>query len=353
MNSSIISLHQSTKLFFISIFIILISFITPCLLLAQDFDPTIISSSTEKKIETTDKNNQVYDKEDEEQGDSNIGFIHQYVSHGVLGAADRVDGFFGDNRAITDTNKTRIRLRLDLDFEQDESIDLSPNVFANISLPGTQKKLRLFINGDEGDDDAVESDINNNEDNGSLFLRYFFLDTKYGSIAADTGLRFRSIGVEWFGGLRARSYWTIGEWGFRLTDRFRWYTERKFTNLTQLDMERVVVKEKSFFRATTKGRWFQEKEGYYFEQRFTFFRKLNDKTGIAPELKILAETKLDDFIDEIRVRLRIRRNVGWKWLFFEVAPGVVWKEENDFKTNYAIRFRVDAYFGNLSKIKFF
>ena len=63
--------------------------------------------------------------------------------------------------------------------------------------------------------------------------------------------------------------------------------------------------------------------------------------------------RTSDFIDETRIRLRIRRNVKWKWLFFEFAPGLVWKEKNDFETNYSVRFRVDAYFGNLSNIKLF
>ena len=345
---SIISDGLYTKVIYISFLFIICLLILTSVLIAQETDSTVVSSDiNDNKSESQGKN------DNEEHGDNTVGFIHKYVSHGVLGAADRVDGFFGDNRAITDTNKTRIRLRLDLDFEQDESYDLSPNVFANISLPGTQKKLRLFINGDEGDDDAVESDINNNEDNGSFFLRYYFLNTKYTRLATDTGLRFRSFGVEWFGGLRSRSYFQLDEWGLRLTNKFRWYTNRKFTNVTQFDIERVVIEGKSFFRATTKGRWFERKPGYYLEQRFTLFHKINEKTGVAPEWRTLAQTNINEFIQETRVRLRIRRNVGWKWLFFEVAPGLVWKEENDFDTNYAIRFRVDAYFGNLSKIKLF
>lgn len=335
------------RVFFIPNFFFISLLIFPCFLLAQNSDPTVIPSDIK------DEQPESQEKIDIEDTSSTVGSLHTFVSSNVLQTAERADIFFGDNRSITDSNRTRIRLRLDLDFEQDESIDLSPNVLANISLPGTQERLQFFINGDEGDDDAIESDIDNNEDSGSLFLRYFFLDSEYLSVALDTGLRFSSSGVEWFGGLRGRSYWTIGPWGFRLTDKIRWYTERKFTNFTRLDVERIVVEGKSFFRSTTRGRWFQERSGYYLEQKFTYFHKLNEKTGIAPEWRTLAETRLEDFIDETRIRLRIRRNVKWKWLFFEFAPGLVWKEENDFETNYSVRFRVDAYFGNLSRIKLF
>ena len=279
--------------------------------------------------------------------------IHGLFSKGVLGTANRFDSFFGDNRSITESNKTRIRVRFDFDLEQGDGFSFTPNFRANISLPKTKEKLSLFINGDEGDEDQIESDIENNEESGTFFLRYYFFRNPYGSLATDTGLRFRSFGVEWFGGLRGRIYRTYGPWGMRLTNRLRWFTERKWTNETRFDLERVVINHKTFFRASTFGRWFQKMEGYFLEQQFILFHKLTDKTGIAPEWRTLAETGLDDFIKETRLRLRIRHNLKWKWLFVEVAPGVVWKEENDFNTDLAIRFRVDAYFGNLSRIKLF
>ena len=108
----------------------------------------------------------------------------------------------------------------------------------------------------------------------------------------------------------------IGDWGFRIADRFRWYTERKFSNLTQLDIERVLIKEKSFFRATTKGRWFQLNEGYYLEQKFMLFRKIKDGLGVAPEWRTLAQTEVDDFIQETRIRLRIRKQFSLEMAFF-------------------------------------
>ena len=287
------------------------------------------------------------------QQDTDYSGIHGVFSKGVMGAANSIDSFFGDDRSITESNRTRIRIRFDFDFEQEEDFEFTPNVRANISLPKLKNKLHFFVNGDEGDAGEIESDIDDNEDSGSFFFRYYFIRNPYGSLATDTGLRFRSFGVEWFGGLRGRIYRTYGKWGIRLTDRLRWYTERKWTNETRLDIERIIIHHKTFFRASTFGRWFQRREGYFMEQQFILFHKLTDKTGIAPEWRTLAETGLDDFIKETRLRLRIRHNLKFKWLFVEVAPGVVWKEENDFNTNLAIRFRIDAYFGNLSKIKLF
>ena len=288
-----------------------------------------------------------------EDENGTVGRSHKFFSKSVLGAANSMDAFFGSERTISEANKTRIRIRFDFDFEQDEDFEFTPLLRANISLPRTQDRLHLFINGDEGDAGELETDIEDNSDSGTFFLRYYFYKTPWGSAATDTGIRIRSSTVAWFGGVRGRLYRTYGQWGFRITDRFRWFTDRKFTNDTRLDIERVIISQKTFFRSSTKGRWFQKKEGYFMEQKFTVFHIINKKLGLAPEWRTLAETQLDDFIKETRLRFRIRRNVKWKWLFVEIAPGVVWKEENDFDTNFAIRFRIDAYFGNLSKLKLF
>ena len=244
-------------------------------------------------------------------------------------------------------------IRLDFDLDQGSDFEFTPNIRANISLPRTQDKLHFFINGEEGDAGEIESDIQDNTDSGTFFFRYNFIDSPWGSIATDTGIRIRSSGVAWFGGLWGRVYRTYGSWGFRVTDRLRWFTDRKWTNDTRLDIERIIISDKSFFRSSTLGRWFQKKTGYFVEQKFQIFHQLSEKKGVVLEWRTLGETRLDDFFKETRVRFRYRQNVKWKWLFLEVGPSIFWAEENDWDTKLGIRFRIETHFGNLSQIRFF
>ena len=99
------------RVFYFSNFFFFYLLIFPCFLIAQDSDPT--ANSSDLKDEQPGKL-EIIDNED--YGSSQVGYLHKLVSFGVLGAANRVDTFFGDNRSITDTNKTRIRFRLDAYF---------------------------------------------------------------------------------------------------------------------------------------------------------------------------------------------------------------------------------------------
>jgi len=339
------------KTFFILIASVFI-FLLPVVYAQESGQP----DNPEEKSEETQEIEEIEEKEEGLQGEDESGMVgrtHKFFSQSVLDATNRVDLFFGNNRSIEEANRTRIRIRTDFDLDQGSDFEFTPNIRANIYLPGTQDKLNLFINGDEGDEGELESDIDDNENSGTLFLRYYFYKRPWGSVATDTGLRFRTSGVEWFGGIRGRIYMTFGNWGVRITDKLRWFTDRKWTNETRLDIERVIFKDRSFFRSSTAGRWFERKSGYFAEHKFQYFHKLTERRGIVLEWRTLAETRLEDFFKETRVRLRYRQNVKWKWFFVEIGPSIFWAEENDWDTNLGIRLRFEVHFGKLSDLKLF
>ncbi len=107
------------RVFFISNFFFFYLLIFPCFLIAQDSDPTSISSDLKDE---QPGNLEKIDNED--YGSSKVGSLYKIVSFGVLGAANRADTFFDDNRSITDTNKTWIRFRVDTYFGNISKIKL-------------------------------------------------------------------------------------------------------------------------------------------------------------------------------------------------------------------------------------
>ncbi len=336
-------------------------------LYAQTTEPKQINDldkkTDEEIVEEGNPDNDVEDVDDTEndtqesalpeEDNGTISRTHRFFSESVLRATNQLDNFWGDERSIEEANRSRVWVRFDFDIEQNQGFDFIPNIRANIRIPNTKNRLRLFFNGDEGDDDELESDIRDNDENGTLFFRYFLFNSPWQSLGADTGIRIRSSGVAWFGGLRARIYRTYGKWGVRLTDNFRWFTDRQFTNKTRFDVERVIFKDRTFFRSSSFGNWFQRKKGYFIEQNFQLFHKLAERTGIVLQWRTLGETRIDDFFKETRVRFRFRQNIRWRWLFGEIAPSIFWKEKQNWDTNVGIRFRLEVHFGNLSKLKFF
>ncbi len=119
MISSLIIKPIFKRVFFISNFFFFYLLIFPCFLIAQDSDPTVNSSDPKDE---QPGNLEIIDNED--YGSSKVGSLYKIVTSGVLGAANRADTFFDDNRSITDTNKTRVRSRVDAYFGNLSNIKL-------------------------------------------------------------------------------------------------------------------------------------------------------------------------------------------------------------------------------------
>ena len=199
---------------------------------STNIDVKADEENVNEDIDTDDveTNNEIDNEGSGEDESEAIAQTHNFLSKSVLGVTNKLDYFWGDDRSIKEANRTSIRIRTDFDLDQGSGFDFIPDIKANIRLPRTKNKLHLFINGEEGDEDDLEQDINNDDESGTLFLRYYFYKSPWNSLATDTGIRIRSSSVEWFGGARARIYRIYGKWGFRVTDKLRWFTDRKLTN---------------------------------------------------------------------------------------------------------------------------
>jgi len=88
MISSLIIKAIFKRVFFISNFFFFYLLIFPCFLIAQDSDPTAISSDLKNE---QPGNLEIIDNED--YGSLQVGSLHKFVSFGVLGAANRVGTF--------------------------------------------------------------------------------------------------------------------------------------------------------------------------------------------------------------------------------------------------------------------
>jgi len=95
MISSLIIKAIFKRVFFHFLLFFFYLLIFPCFLIAQDSDPT--ANSSDLKDEQPG-NLEIIDNED--YGSSKVGYLHKIVSSCVLGAANRADAFFGDNRSI-------------------------------------------------------------------------------------------------------------------------------------------------------------------------------------------------------------------------------------------------------------
>ncbi len=296
------------------------------------------------------------EQEQEEEEEGYIDRVHRFISGGVGDTAEDVDRFFGTENYEAEAKNTRLRIRFDTFFQEHEKVDLKVRLNLRLALPKTHKKLKLIVSGtpdEDEDDDLGTVTGSQDDDNVDVTLAYTPIDTVKHNLSLRTGIK---SGPAWWLGPRYRLYTGFGSgWGFRFTQHLRWLTDDGWESKTKFDFERTIG-EDFFFRSTAQGTYLEDDwdaEGYKYKLEAKLFQYLTPTIGLRYEWINNFQTKPDNHLDEIIVKLGYRQRIWREWLFFEIVPQASFPDSRDFEFVPGILFRVEINFGKqyLGKIK--
>ncbi len=278
----------------------------------------------------------------------NIDQWHEAISIRVSGAANNIDEFFGDERALEESNRTQLRLNSAIQYEDVTDLTIKLSFSGNISLPRVSERIQLFIDTEGRERDVKEgfqTAPGVDDDQKSLFtgLRYVTRETRRSLISLDGGLRWRGGPVP-IVRLRGRRTFVYDEWAIRLVQTFFWVEDRGFGEQTRVDFERKLNPQ-HFLRITPSAIWSEWSQGVDVRQIVSVVHIRDDDNMIALELDVQGHTHSSAKVDKYEASLRWRTRGHRPWLFYEVAPGMAFKREFDYEIRPVLTLRVEATFG--------
>jgi hypothetical protein len=316
------------------------------------------------------------EEDSDEEASSVIGRLHERISAGISETADRIDAFFGEERAEEETNRSHLKISL-VRIRDERGVEIDHQVRLKIVLPRLQNRLQLVIEEEDDEDGSEEEeggvgDFVRESRPGVVrsALRLILHATRTLNISLDGGIRVR-IPPTVYARLRFRGSIALEEWVMRFTQTVRW--EEAFEDLpynweavSRLDVERPITAN-HFFRTSLQGAWFEGEHGYFVSQRFALVHLMSKRRALVYEWNTLARTgqivKTENDtegvvdpdtrfrIEETGFRLRYRQTVGWPWLFFEFDPELAFRRDFDRDTGFdgLWRFlvRLEVQFGDI------
>ena len=331
------------------------------------FSPPALTQEAVDSVEATESapGNVIENNKGEIVEETRVDRLYERTTRLIQGTTGYFDNFFfADTTDTYTSNETKVRLRLNGDYIERHGWDFHPNVRLNLALPFLNDKMRLVMNEDSDDDQG--SAAADSSEGSDLALRWVELDSDRLGLSFDIGIRLASTGypeqeteLSVFGRINTSLRLQLGEhWESRSNNRLYYYSNTGIRNDFREYLDREIT-ENVMFRSRTRIQYFEE-NGYNpeWEQKFTLFQKLNDKSAIAYEA-LVRRTALEDSIfdpDEItiglqesyyegQVRIRYRRNIWRPWFYVEVWPVLSWPEERDYETTPGIRLRLEINFG--------
>jgi len=269
------------------------------------------------------------------------------VSQQVTDFANWLDNFFGDDRIYDESQNSRLKLNLLQINEDGYQPRFEANLQGKLTLPNTQKRLKVLFESDPGDnpnpDDTIVEAVENQQQ--SLGLRYVQFATDWFRGHTDIGVRFRS-GLDTFVRFRLRGLFSLGNWNLRATETIFWRDSTGPGESTRLDLERRLGKN-YLFRATSKANWFDETRQFDMGQDFFLIHTINKyraviyRTGLSAVSEPRVQTT--GYILSIRLRQQIHRD----WLFFEINPKVLYPREENFRARRSLTLKLEVLFGGV------
>ncbi len=271
-------------------------------------------------------------------------------SNKVLKLANGLDSFFGDSRIEDDAQQTRIKLRFDLEHYESEGLDARLRASARLSLPRTENKLALIVNGDDLEDDEQSLE---DEQEREVSLRYDATSSLTRNLSYDAGFRRPDDRYEPYLRARYRRNDPLGQWVSRLDNKLYYYSRFGFEYDGKLDFDRVLPPS-VLFRSHTRLRWWENDDkcngGFCPEQHFLFYQRMkNPAHALAYEASSYFESEpVDGSTDHLklaRLQLRYRHRTPWEWAFVELRPAVDFPRDEDYEPTWNIMLRLEAIFG--------
>ncbi len=290
--------------------------------------------------------------EDEEPG--LVDVTHERVSRAVLASARWIDSFFGDERAVREETETRFRLGVSNFSEEGDLLRTDLRTSLRLDLPLVGERLRLFVSGDEDEDERVlfspdgrarEPIFQTRERSAAVGIRYFFLSTLRQNVSLSTGLRFRGGTPVLLVEPRYRHTLPLDSWDMRFTQRFRGYSDGRSEIRTSLDFERPLY-ERFFFRKTVEGAWFDDEEGYFYGLHAVLYQPLSLTQILQYGVTNGFATRPNHVLEESRLFVSYRQRVWRDWLFFEISPQLAFPRERNYDASPGLLLRLDMIFGD-------
>lgn len=293
-------------------------------------------------------------------GDATLSGTHAYLSKNIEQLSDKIDAFFGTERAFDESSGTYVQIRGSLIYRKYGEVDFDGNVRAKLDLPNLKEKLSLVFESESevaldnrgqittGTPSVAETF---DSQKASASLQYILREERFWDLRLQPGIKLHWP-PETFLRLRMRRTQPLGEkWLSRVILTPGWFDPRGWELRLRHDFDRDAGGG-SLFRATSEAVWLvKEDRNLGLTQSFGYSHPLGNRVQMAYQTGVTFETHPTFWDTAYYSSIRYRRNIHRGWVFLELKPQILFEREQAFKTDASFAVSLEMVFGARSMAK--
>jgi hypothetical protein len=237
-------------------------------------------------------------------------------------------------------------------IESHQSLEKDIRLRLRLSLPKIQKNLRLVFEDETNDNTLYDSTKLTNErledKNYYLRLEYFKYIKKNLNMAVSGGLKISDGNFVPYLNLRSRySLHDKEKLSSELYNRLRYYTDGEIDNAFEFNSEYAF--------SDTVNLYFRNQLSYSNKDDlqtvindFSWIKTLNEKEQVGAGFGVVSKLKnfKNPSVDYTHFYTLFHHIFYKDWMYYQVAPSVLWRESNDFKISYRYMMNLGVIFSN-------
>jgi len=251
-----------------------------------------------------------------------------------------VDRFFSEDILEDDVKGSRAKVSFYTRRELGDPVDYKFGLSVRLVFPNTNKRLNLLLESEDEDKreaDPFESVENNNY---SAALRFILNESEKWRADFDTGVRW-ALPPDPFSRLRARRFFSFYGWNNRATQTVYYYTTRGWGEKTSVQFNRSLSMHK-VLRWNLASEYLLNNDYFSLNYDLGLYHELSPKAALGYVAGASGDTQTSPSFYNYFASVRYRRLIYKDWVFAEVAPSLVWENDNDYQTTPVIMFRIES-----------
>jgi len=282
--------------------------------------------------------------------DFNTTIIDEYYNslcQALIDTSNSIDDYFIDSN-ISTTNKTEAELKTFFAIENNRKSEYAIRLRLRLDLPKVRNKLRLVLEDEDSDNvfaDGTQLDNQYKIDKKHYFLRldYFTYIRKKLNLTSGVGVKFKGLSLKPYINLKAR--YKIEDYKIVLGNRFRFYFDDKNYEDT-FNLNRLRYFDKNAYILFSS---------YFGYKSDSVYSKFVNRVSVTKVLSYKKEESIGFLLQSHFINLKYYfnypqlymayRDLLYKdWLYYELSPSILWREENNYSPSYRLMFSVGAKF---------
>lgn len=275
---------------------------------------------------------------------------HDSLCDILVNTSNSIDDYFIEDNSTKIRSKTYAKFSTSIAMENNKKFEKDIRLRLRLNLPKIQRNLRLIFEDDNYNNEFYDRTTLNSEKlkDKSYYLRldYFKFIKKKFNLSLGVGLRVRQGNLVPYLNFHSRyDIFENREFKSAFYNRLRYYSDGKIEDILEFN-NRYIIDNSVYLLLGNKLSYSDRDSSQIAYHDLSLIREFSDKKELIVGFGVRSNlVNFKDYsVEYYHIHTLYHHTFYKKWLYYQLAPSILWRESNNFNTSYRMMINLGIIF---------